>query len=235
MLRAALPARLLAKVRTSWPFRRLGTMLAAALVAAPVAAQDRVPTPTLDFEGEYLVRESLEDLPSPMNIRQSGGWYRYDVEFPQPQLRTYAFSRDGYAGGIFIFEVGKARLAVRIASLAGDPVYDLWGKRGTHLSDTKMAGEPCGLWRVEPDASDVTTSRRLVVCVAADGVALYVAWEDQPKKPLLRATSVQRRPQDPAWFSMPPGLKLRDVPDMAAYEREIAAWAKGLKSRRPKK
>ncbi|HJQ60651.1 MAG TPA: hypothetical protein VJ890_27350 [Vineibacter sp.] len=213
----------------------LAVVLGCAMTAAPAAANEPLPIPTIDFEAEYNVRGSLEDMATPMTIRHSSGWYRFDSDHPQPQLRTYGFSREGTVGGIFILEVGNARLGMRILSLAGYPVYDLWGKRGTPIGEADVDGDRCGLWRVVPDAVGVTSSQRLIMCLGADAVPLYVAWEHRPKQPLFRAVTVQRRPQNLAWFSIPPGVRLRDVADMAAFEREVAVWAKSVATPKPRK
>jgi hypothetical protein len=211
--------------------------LALALVAAaaPAGATERSPVPAVDFEAEYHVRESANDRLTPMYIRRSGGWYRFDVERLKPHLRTYAFAREGYAGGIFIFEAGAAKMAMRLASLAGAPLYDLWGKNGKRVGDMQVAGERCDLWRVSPDVAGTKPSSQLILCVTSDGVPLYQAWEGQPAVEMLRAIHVQRRPQKAALFSLPTGLEMREVPNIAAYEREVAVWVTSLATKpRPK-
>lgn len=202
----------------------------ACLVALPAAALiDPVPVAQVDFEASYITRLLPDDdMPGRIFIRHSGGWYRHDIEYANPQLRNSGFSREGYAGAIFIAEVGRNKLALRVLSIRGDPIADLWGQQGTRLDSTEMIGERCTYWRIEPASSEVQTRRRLIACITADGVPLSVAIEGYLDKPLLRAEKMQRRPQNPAWFTMPQGVKLRDVPDIDALEREVAAWARTL-------
>ncbi|MCW5747389.1 MAG: hypothetical protein KIT36_14470 [Alphaproteobacteria bacterium] len=216
------------------PGRCAGIVVCLLSLAAGARAEP-VPVPSVDFEAPYIFRQTPDDdMPGRVHIRHSGGWYRQDVEFPNPQQHMSAFLREGYAGAIVIAEFGNAKLAVRVASIAGDPISDLWGQQGTRLDPSEMIGEPCSYWRIEPPAAAGATTRRLLACITADGIPLHIAVEGSPKKPLARALSLQRKRQDPAWFSMPPGVRLRDVPDIAALQQEIATWTASVAKPRRK-
>jgi len=188
------------------------------------AVAERLPVPSADFEMSYDMQDPKEG-PTRVSMRHSGGWVREDMSIGG-QVRVTAFEREGYAGAIYIFEARGTKAAFRVASLTGDPLANAFGKHGTRLGQTRVvAGEQCDLWQLEPEAP---TPKRIIACLTADGVLLQAATTDMPRTPLVNAVRLQRRPQDPAWFSMHPGLVLRDVPDLNALGRATEAWARGV-------
>jgi hypothetical protein len=202
--------------------------LLACIVASGPAVAERLPAPAVDFEMSYDMDHPIAG-PSRTFSRHSGGWVRQDVNLAGV-LRVTTFEREGYAGAIYIFEARGTKAAFRVASLTGDPLVNAFGKHGTRVGQAKtVAGEQCDLWQLEPEAP---TPKRIIACVTADGILLQAATSDAPRTQVLTAVRLQRRQQDPAWFSMPPGLVMRDVPDLVALDRETEAWAKGVVRRR---
>jgi len=198
------------------------------MVVCPAAAE-RAPTPSVDYEVSYDVRHNPTEAPSRVLVRHSGGWVRGESSLEGLGLRVTTFEREGYVGVIFIVEAGGARTAFRVASMAGDPLHDGMGKDGTRVGKSEVGGERCDLWRMEPEVP--TAKQRLVACITADGILLHAATLDTPPMAIARAMGLQRRPQNPAFFSMPAGMVLKDVPDLAALERESEAWAKSIVER----
>ena len=202
--------------------------LLACVVAASPAVAERLPVPSADFEMAFDVQDPMEG-PTRVSMRHSGGWVREDMSIGG-QLRVTAFEREGYGGAIYIFEAGGTKVAFRVASLTGEPVANAFGKHGTRIGQPKMvAGEQCDLGQLDPEAP---TPKRIIACITADGALLQAAMTDMPRTPLVNAVRLQRRAQDRAWFSMHPGLVLRDVPDLTALGRETEVWARGIARRR---
>jgi hypothetical protein len=201
-------------------------MLAAMLAAMPAAASEPLPIPSIDFDVQYDIRLEEPAVLARGFVRHAGGWYRADViakAGENASARVTSFNREGYEGVILFAEFAGERAAFRVADITGmDPVHDSWRKKsGTRLGEMTVVGERCVVW--QPDAG-VPPDKRVDACVTADGILLHAARPGTSQPPLMRAIRVHRLPQDAGWFAMPQGVKLRDVADKAALEREIDAW-----------
>ena len=156
-------------------------------------------------------------------VRHSGGRYRTDRDIVGGLVRTTTFSREGGQSATIILEAATVRVALHVADLTGDPIFDSWRKKeGTRVGEAEIIGERCVLWKPR---SDVMAAGQVDICVTDDGIPLDAARARTPTIPLMRALHVRRRRQDPALFALPPGIVPQNVPDLIAFGRELERTA----------
>ena len=172
-------------------------------VTTPLAAQQALPLPRVDFE----VEARMQDLPGPATIRHRGGVLRFEASADGGRMVMLQNLTTGEMRGLL--EGGGQRMALP-STQAPLP----WsGQRGRREGEARVAGESCTLWRLEQAEPGI-------LCLTADGVPLRYQESGSggmggdvqhsqrrpagapPMVTVFEAVRVTRRAQQPALFDM---------------------------------
>ncbi|MBI3437892.1 MAG: hypothetical protein HY054_04455 [Proteobacteria bacterium] len=104
--------------------------------------------------------------------------------------------------------------------------------RAHRLGDCSAGGEHGGEWTVDAPAGAATTSGTRSMCVTNDGIMIQMKMDGNV---VFDTQSLQRGPQDPSLFQLPPGVQVTEthipsqasIADAMARARAAAAAAQG--------
>lgn len=184
--------------RTALAGLGLGLSLGAAASAEPL------PFPTVDFSLKAnLPRGAIMDL------AHSQG--RMRVEMTKPDVPGSVVGIiDLKARRMVMLAPNLPKVAVEI-ELPPEYVAGAMTGTGNKTGRSEVAGVPCDVWQVDPPVERKIGPTQ--ACITADGIALRTEAEIQgATRTLYEVSSLQRGPQDPKLFALPPGVKVMKVP-----------------------
>lgn len=152
---------------------------------------------------------------------RSGQKMRMEMNRPEGQMINISDlqTHEAYA----IMNQGGHMTAMRIdltGTAAADPVA-AWQSEGSNMTPSgpcSAAGENGSSWTRAAEGDEPATS----ACVTSDGILL---WTKRGERTNWQTTHVQRGPQDPAQFVVPPGVRVMDMGNLSAQAAAMAAAA----------
>lgn len=178
--------------------------LAWGVALAGFAAADPLPLPSTDFAlTANLTRGGTMDLAhsqSKMRVQMN------NPNAPGPMIGLI----DLQARKMIMMMPNVKNMAIEIEIPPEYSIGALSGN-GTRVGQSEVAGEPCDLWKVEPQAN--LGSVATTACITTDGIALRTEAEIKGKRQVVyEATQVTRAPQDPSLFELPKDVQVVKVP-----------------------
>ena len=193
-------------------FVRLATSAAVALIASAASAQVQLPFPTVDFRLEGKIVGAVAGPAQGMTtvMRHHGGKMRIDVD--NVGMKGYLLmERNGKVATMIMEPAPGTKMAMEIdlsqASAANAGPTDLWNMKGVRIGTDRILGESCDWWQAE------NNGKKSKACVTPDGIPLK-AVDSQSNEAMWEVVRLERRPQDPALFVVPPDAQRMQMPNM---------------------
>jgi hypothetical protein len=191
---------------------RLALSATVALVASAASAQVQLPFPTVDFllEGKIVGAAAGPAQGMTTVMRHHGGRMRIDVD--NMGMKGYLLmERNGKVATMIMEPAPGTRMAMEIdlsqASAANAGPTDLWNMKGERIGTDRILGESCDWWQAE------SNGKKSKACITPDGIPLK-AVDAQTNQAMWEVVRVERRPQDPALFVVPPDAQRMQMPNM---------------------
>jgi hypothetical protein len=179
--------------------------------------------PNLNAASYRSEGQMIPEHGDPLNVVmvRSGQKMRMEMNRPEGQMVNISDlqTHEAYA----IITQGGHTTAMRIdltGTAAADPVAT-WQSQGTSMTPSgpcSAAGENGSSWTRAAEGDQPAMS----ACVTSDGILL---WTKEGDRTNWETTSVQRGPQDPAQFVVPPGVQVMDLGNVSARAAAMAAAA----------
>jgi Domain of unknown function (DUF4412) len=193
-------------------FVRLATSAAVALIASAASAQVQVPFPTVDFllEGKIVGAAAGPAQGMTTVMRHHSGKMRIDVD--NMGMKGYMLmERNGKVATMIMEPAPGTKMAMEIdlsqASAANAGPTDLWNMKGERIGTDRILGESCDWWQAEQNG------KKSKACITPDGIPLK-AVDAQTNQAMWEVVRLERRPQDPALFVVPPDAQRMQMPNM---------------------
>lgn len=181
--------------------------LSASRVAHAQAAETPFVTPQRDVDVTYVIAQPAEaaspGIPGPVmtqRMRWSAALWRQRIDPPGAAVMITDYRSHEL---LVIDPVRRQALRFPAPNSVLPPGMRAAGSY-VRLGERVVAGTPCTEWRT-PDASGVPSQ----VCFTADGVMLRARRDAEV---LVQAAQVRYAIQDPALFSLPPGVTVQTPP-----------------------
>ena len=191
-------------------FVRLASAAAVALIASAASAQVQLPFPTVDFilEGKVVAAAAGQAQGMTTVMRHHSGKMRVDVD--NMGMKGYMLmERNGRVATMIMEPAPGTKMAMEIdlsqASAANAGPTDLWNMKGERIGTDRILGESCDWWQAEHNG------KKSKACITPDGIPLK-AIDGQTNQPMWEVVRVERRPQDPALFIVPPDAQRMQMP-----------------------
>ncbi|HXH02225.1 MAG TPA: hypothetical protein VNN09_02785 [Candidatus Competibacteraceae bacterium] len=191
---------------------RCSLSIAVLLGAALGSAQAQpLPKPSVDYAGSARVSGAQ----GPVAVRHQLGLLRLEGNVQGQPLTVLVDLHQDSATVLTRFQGLPVALDIPPMGQApiGMPRYDAIDAEP--VGQARVAGEPCTVYRLRglPGGPKVSGS----ACVTGDGILLKAEGTNPNGQPVrMEMTQVQRAPQDPALFQVPPGYQRLQIPALGA-------------------
>ncbi|MEP9354918.1 hypothetical protein ABLE93_15120 [Xanthobacter sp. KR7-65] len=182
-----------------------GPMALCGMLPGPPALADPLPLPSTDFSLKADLKRG-----GSLDVAHSQG--RLRVEIMKPNLPGSVVSLiDLKARSMVVRTPNLANMALEI-DLPAEYALGIFAGRGQRIGEAQqVAGEPCDLWRVDPQVN--SSVGPATACITPDGIALRTEVEIKGRKQtVFETTQLTRAAQDPKLFQLPPGVQVLKVP-----------------------
>lgn len=181
-----------------------GTLALTALPRASSAQADPLPLPSVDFALKADLKRG-----GTIDIAHSQGVMRVEIQKPNIPGSMVGII-DLKARTMVVRTPNLPNMAVEI-ELPPEYVLGALAGSGLRVGEDKVAGEPCDLWKVDPQMKSALGPT--TACITPDGIALRTEVEIKgTRQTIFEATSLARAPQDPKQFQLAPGIQVMKVP-----------------------